>query len=114
MNRSSTLFAVAVTVVTILPVAYFWPIVWLWGLCIVIVCFPIYYVIRSTWAMRSICYPKIDVGVCPKCGYDLRASSKRCPECGTPAPTQNPAAPATRQRQDSRADKGSGADKGRG
>ncbi len=57
-----------------------------WGLLASLVGIPIYFIVDGHISRRM----RIREAVphCRKCGYDLRASKDRCPECGTPIPAQ--------------------------
>src|SRR4051812_7701911 len=48
---------------------------------------PAVYAARTTARRRR---ERLRKGLCPRCGYDLRASPDQCPECGTRAPAPTP------------------------
>lgn len=51
-----------------------------WGLCLPLA--------AMAWSTLRLSRRSAAAGRCLTCGYDLRASKNRCPECGTPIPVE--------------------------
>ena len=66
------------------PMTGFWVVVIPLGVPMVLFGLPSVGYFRHLWHKRRI----LTRGACAVCGYDLRASRVRCPECGTPLPAQ--------------------------
>ena len=60
-----------------------WVVLPLWLPALLALVVPTLWAIARDWRARR-CHAPVRRGVCPGCGYDLRAGHDRCPECGRP------------------------------
>jgi hypothetical protein len=69
------------------PLHYWFVTIPYWALVMMFVALPLVWTVRRRREAAT-----SRRGCCPTCGYDLRATPDRCPECGTSPPVPNPAA----------------------
>jgi hypothetical protein len=70
-NSSVLIVPTPVVVVATAALPLFWAIGWF----------------KRRWRQR-LADSRLSAGLCQQCGYDLRESADRCPECGMPVPSQ--------------------------
>ena len=75
MSKSPTTTSTGVMSMPLVP---YWTMTMPWAYAL-----PLPLILPLAWLILRIRTRKTPPGHCKNCGYDLRASSERCPECGT-------------------------------